>query len=80
MNSFLLVYNVFSFVFWKNPRPEKNVSRLSDLYIKSFDFVTLCDLVTVFEETKSVTKSRLHCSLGSRIPKANSSVKLNGQL
>ena len=31
MNSFLLVFNVFSFVFWKNPRSEKNVSRLSDL-------------------------------------------------
>ena len=30
MNSFLLVCDVFSFVFWKNPRPEKNVSRLSD--------------------------------------------------
>ena len=23
MNSFLLVYDVFSFVFWENPRPEK---------------------------------------------------------
>ena len=31
MNSFLLVCDVFSFVFWENPRPEKNVSRLSDL-------------------------------------------------
>ena len=31
MNSFLLVCDVFSFVFRKNPRPEKNVSRLSDL-------------------------------------------------
>ena len=31
MNSFLLVCDVFLFVFWKNPRPEKNVSRLSDL-------------------------------------------------
>ena len=24
--------------------------------------MTLCDLVTVFAETKSVTKSRLHCT------------------
>ena len=31
-------------------------------YIKSFDLVTLCDFVTVFGETKSVTKSRLHCT------------------
>ena len=31
MNSFLLVCDVFSFVFWKNPRTEKNISRLSDL-------------------------------------------------
>ena len=31
MNSFLLVCDVFSFVFWENPRPEKNVSRLFDL-------------------------------------------------
>ena len=31
-NSFLLVCDVFLFVFWKNPRPEKNVLRLSDLY------------------------------------------------
>ena len=31
MNSFLLVCDVFSFVFWENPRSEKNVSRLSDL-------------------------------------------------
>ena len=30
---------------------------------KLFDLVTLCDLETVFEETKSVTKSRLHCML-----------------
>ena len=30
-------------------------------YIKSFDSVTLCDLVKVFVETKSITKSRLHC-------------------
>ena len=29
------------------------------LMIKSFNLVTLCDLVTVFMETKSVTKSRL---------------------
>ena len=31
INSFLLVCDVFSFVFWENPRQEKNVSRLSDL-------------------------------------------------
>ena len=31
-------------------------------YIKALDLVTLCDLVTVFAETKSVTKSRLHCT------------------
>ena len=31
MNSFLLVCDMFSFVFWENPQPEKNVSRLSDL-------------------------------------------------
>ena len=30
-------------------------------YIKAFHLVTLCELVTVFVETKSVTKSRLHC-------------------
>ena len=30
--------------------------------MKSFDLVTLCDLVIVFAETKSVTKSRLHCT------------------
>ena len=30
-------------------------------YIKSFDLVTLCGLVTVFAEAKSVTKSRVHC-------------------
>ena len=34
-------------------------------YIKSFDLVTLWDLVTVFAETKSVTKSRLHCTFNS---------------
>ena len=32
MKSFLLVCDVFSFVFGENPRPEKNVSKLSDLY------------------------------------------------
>ena len=32
MNSFLLVCDVFSFVFWENPWPEKNVSRFTDLY------------------------------------------------
>ena len=26
------------------------------------DLVTLCNLVTIFVETKSVTKSRLHCT------------------
>ena len=31
MNSFLLVCDVFSFIFWENPRPEKNVSRFIDL-------------------------------------------------
>ena len=31
MNSFLLVYDVFSFVFLENPRAEKKLSRLSDL-------------------------------------------------
>ena len=31
MNSFLLVCDVFLFVFWENPRPEKNVSRFTDL-------------------------------------------------
>ena len=31
MNSFLLVCNVFSFVLLKNPRPEKNISRFTDL-------------------------------------------------
>ena len=31
MNFFLLVCDMFSFVFWKNPPPAKNVSRLSDL-------------------------------------------------
>ena len=31
INSFLLVYDVFLFIFWKNPWSEKNVSRLSDL-------------------------------------------------
>ena len=36
-------------------------------YIKSFNLATLCDLVTVFVETKSVTKSRLHCICWSRI-------------
>ena len=28
-----LVCDMFSFVFWENPRPGKNVSRLSDLYL-----------------------------------------------
>ena len=32
MNSFLLVCDMFSFVFWANPRLKKIVSRLSDLY------------------------------------------------
>ena len=32
-----------------------------NLNIKSFDLVTLGDFVTVFAESKSVTKSRLHC-------------------
>ena len=31
-------------------------------FTTSFDLVTLCDLVTVFAEIKSVTKSRLHCT------------------
>ena len=35
MNSFLLVCDVFSFVFWENPRPEKNVSRFTDLYLRN---------------------------------------------
>ena len=30
--------------------------------IQPFHLVTLCNLVTVFAETKSVTKSRLHCT------------------
>ena len=30
--------------------------------MKSFNLVTLYDLVTVFAETKTVTKSRLHCN------------------
>ena len=29
--TFLLVCDVFSFVFWENPRPEKNVSRFTDV-------------------------------------------------
>ena len=33
-----------------------------NLLHKTIRFVTLYDLVTVFEETKSVTKSRLHCT------------------
>ena len=32
-----------------------------NLNIKSFDLVTLCNLVTFFAETKSVNKSRLYC-------------------
>ena len=32
-------------------------------YIKSFDLGTLFDLVTVFAETNSVNKSKLHCTL-----------------
>ena len=32
------------------------------LCIKAIDLVTLFNLVTVFAETKSVTKSRLHCN------------------
>ena len=32
-----------------------------NLLHKSFDLVTLCKLVTIFVETKSVTKSRVHC-------------------
>ena len=39
MNWFLLVCDVFSFGFLKNPRPEKNVSRLSDLYTVTFFFI-----------------------------------------
>merc|ERR1712051_499286 len=33
-SSYLALCDVFSFVFWENPRPEKNVSRFSDLYFK----------------------------------------------
>ena len=36
-------------------------SVLSIYLIKSLHFVTLCNLVTVFAETKSVTKLRWHC-------------------
>ena len=38
-------------------------------YIKSFDLLTLCNLATVFAETKSVTKSRLHCTVHVTLPK-----------
>ena len=31
-------------------------------FIKTIYLVTLCDLVTFFSETKSVTKSRVHCT------------------
>ena len=31
-------------------------------HVISFDLVTSCDLVAVYIETKSVTKSRLHCT------------------
>ena len=33
---------------------------ISFYYIKAFNLVTSCNLVTVFWETKSVTKSRVH--------------------
>ena len=33
------------------------------LHVKVFYFVTLCDLATVLDETKSVTKSRLNCTV-----------------
>ena len=45
--------------------------RFSIYYIKAFDLVTLIsELVTVFSETKSITKSRLHRTKGKNgIPK-----------
>ena len=55
----------------KNMRWTKHIFATCDLmtilqryfsiyYIKSFNLVTSCNLVTVFVEIKSVTKSRLH--------------------
>ena len=34
MNSFLLVGDVFSFIFWKNPRLDNLFLKLTDLYDK----------------------------------------------
>ena len=44
-----------------------------DLLKKSFDLVTLWDLMTVFAETKSVTKSRLHCTSHARMKRITKS-------
>ena len=39
----------------------KCLETLCNLDLVPLHLVTTCDLVTVFAETKSVTKSRLHC-------------------
>ena len=65
MNSFLLVCDVFSFVFWKNPWPEKNVSRLSDL---QFDFCILFWggrwFSTILRSTQYIVHTVMHQFLG----------------
>ena len=48
----------FSDNLWYSDYFAKNI-----YYIKSYDLVTLCDLVIVFAGTKSVTKSRVHCTV-----------------
>ena len=54
--------NVSKIMLSKKTKYWKNSGHFSIYYIKSFDLVT-CDLATVFVETKSVTKSRLHCTM-----------------
>ena len=46
----------FSDNLWFSDYFSKTIFQLTK-YIKSFNLVTICDLVTVFAETKSVTKS-----------------------
>ena len=47
-------------------------------YIKSFDLVTLCNLVTVFAETKSVTNSRVHCIVSLKTLYLNYLIDMTG--
>ena len=52
MNSFLLVCDVFSFVFWANPRPEKNCFEIIWPLKKPY-FFSSCQFTTVLQNNQN---------------------------